>query len=97
MNSSRYLISDQRSQEIQDGVHLLRGWDGGAVLQHVLSDEDRQDFPAVEVEQPQQRGEVGQAEDRQDVVEAVDRDLEQLLQLTADRCQVFDPEIERYR
>ena len=85
MSSSEYLIGDQRSQEIQDGVHLLRGWDGGAVLQHVLSDEDRQGFPAVEVEQPQQRSKVGQAEDRQDVVEVVDRDFEELLQLPAHR------------
>ena len=78
---------------IKDGVHLIRGWNGGAVLQHVLGDEDGHGLAAVEVEEPQQRGEMGQAEDRQDVVEVVDRDLEKLLQLTADRGQILNPEV----
>ncbi len=89
------LVGDERREKPEDGVDLLGVRDLGLVLENVLGDEDGQRLPAVEVEELKQGREVREPEHGHDVVEVVDRDLQQFLQLAADRCQVLDPAEQR--
>ena len=60
-------------------------------IQNIVCDVDSHSFPALEVKQLQERVEVCQLQDSQNVVEVVDGNLQKFLQLSADRCAVLNP------
>ena len=70
---------------------MLCGGDAGLVLDGVLDDEDGDGAAALEVEHVEERREVWEREDGEDVVVVGDRDLEQLLHLAANGRAVLDP------